>query len=159
MEKRINHKSIVLESYQGTLDFGEQLGKILPENSTLLLTGDLGAGKTTFVQGIGKGLGIIDPIVSPTFILINEYYQGHLPLYHLDLYRTEKNMVEDLFLEQYWEEQDISPGITVIEWPERLSYLPLNYLKIDFFYISDISRQIILTTVGNFSFDSIKHLN
>ncbi|KFF41654.1 MAG: tRNA (adenosine(37)-N6)-threonylcarbamoyltransferase complex ATPase subunit type 1 TsaE [Candidatus Atelocyanobacterium thalassa] len=159
MEKRINHKSIVLESYQGTLDFGEQLGKILPENSTLLLKGDLGAGKTTFVQGIGKGLGIIDPIVSPTFILINEYYQGHLPLYHLDLYRTEKNMVEDLFLEQYWEEQDISPGITVIEWPERLSYLPLNYLKIDFFYISDISRQIILTTVGNFSFDSIKHLN
>ncbi len=159
MGKKINHKSIVLHSYQRTLDFGEQLGKILPENSTLLLKGDLGTGKTTFVQGIGKGLGIADSIVSPTFILINEYYQGCLPLYHLDLYRTEKNMVEDSFIEQYWEKKDITPGITIIEWPERLPFLPLSYLKIDFFYIDDMNRQIILTTVGDFSFDLIKYLN
>ena len=155
----MSHKSLVLHSHQTTLAFGERLGKILPKKSILLLKGELGAGKTTFVQGIGKGLRIDDPIVSPTFILINEYYQGHLPLYHLDLYRTEKNMVEDLFLEQYWEKEDILPGITVIEWPERLLYLPVNYLKIDFFYINNISRQIILTTVGDFSFDLIKHLN
>ena len=155
----MSHKSLVLHSHQTTLAFGERLGKILPKKSILLLKGDLGAGKTTFVQGIGKGLRIDDPIVSPTFILVNEYYQGHLPLYHLDLYRTEKNMVEDLFLEQYWEKEDILPGITVIEWPERLPYLPVNYLKIDFFYINNISRQIILTTVGDFSFDLIKHLN
>ena len=120
----MSHKSLVLHSHQTTLAFGERLGKILPKKSILLLKGDLGAGKTTFVQGIGKGLRIDDPIVSPTFILVNEYYQGHLPLYHLDLYRTEKNMVEDLFLEQYWEKEDILPGITVIEWPERLS-LPM----------------------------------
>ena len=155
----MSHKSLVLHSHQTTLAFGERLGKILPKKSILLLKGDLGAGKTTFVQGIGKGLRIDDPIVSPTFILVNEYYQGHLPLYHLDLYRTEKNMVEDLFLEQYWEKEDILPGITVIEWTERLLHLPANYLKIDFFYINNISRQIILTTVGDFSFDLIKHLN
>ena len=77
----------------------------LPPDTILLLKGDLGAGKTTLVQGIGigGGLGITDAIVSPTFTLINEYPEGRLPLYHLDLYRLEPAEVRSLYLEKYWE--------------------------------------------------------
>ncbi|MGB5596008.1 MAG: tRNA (adenosine(37)-N6)-threonylcarbamoyltransferase complex ATPase subunit type 1 TsaE, partial [Crocosphaera sp.] len=87
---------LILPNFEATKALGQQLGQNLPEGSVLLLKGDLGAGKTTLVQGIGEGLGITDPIVSPTFTLINEYNQGRLPLYHLDLYRLQPEEVVEL---------------------------------------------------------------
>lgn len=66
--------------------FGQKLGETLPPGAVILLRGELGAGKTSLVQGIGLGLGIQEPIVSPTFTLVCEYFQGRVPLYHLDLY-------------------------------------------------------------------------
>lgn len=66
-----------------TQAFGVALGRSLPVGTNVLLYGDLGSGKTTLVQGLGKGLGITEPIVSPTFTLINEYLEGRVPLYHL----------------------------------------------------------------------------
>ena len=93
----------ILTSGEATQNLGRQLGKSLPPGSILLLKGDLGAGKTTLVQGIGEGLGITDAIVSPTFTLINEYPEGRVPLYHLDLYRLEPAEVRSLYLEQYWD--------------------------------------------------------
>ena len=123
---------IYLADHYATQVFGHQLGKKLPANSVILLCGDLGAGKTTFVQGLGEGLGITIPIVSPTFTLINEYLDGRIPLYHLDLYRLEKQgAIAQLFPEIYWEGKEVTAGITAIEWAEKLPYLPASYLKIE----------------------------
>ncbi len=116
----------------------------------ILLEGDLGAGKTTLVQGIGEGLGITDSIVSPTFTLINEYLEGRLPLYHLDLYRLESEEVKALNLESYWEGVEFELGIVAIEWAERLSYKPQAYLSICLNYSVDTGRQASLIPVGNF---------
>ena len=119
-----------LPTAEATHEFGVRLGRSLPPGSILLLNGDLGSGKTTLVQGIGAGLGIAEPIVSPTFTLINEYLNSRLPLYHFDLYRLEPTEVAALHLETYWDGQETPLGIVAIEWPARLPYLPANYLNI-----------------------------
>ncbi|MFN6517079.1 MAG: tRNA (adenosine(37)-N6)-threonylcarbamoyltransferase complex ATPase subunit type 1 TsaE [Nostoc sp. CreGUA01] len=121
---------IFLADTEGMLRLGMILGEFLPVGSVILLQGDLGAGKTTLVQGIGKGLGITEPIVSPTFTLINEYTEGRLPLYHLDLYRLEPEEVLSLNLESYWEGVEVTPGIVAIEWAERMPYKPGSYVSI-----------------------------
>ncbi|AFY34615.1 bifunctional alanine racemase/tRNA (adenosine(37)-N6)-threonylcarbamoyltransferase complex ATPase subunit type 1 TsaE [Calothrix sp. PCC 7507] len=121
---------ISLTDAQATLNLGVTFGQTLPPSTVILLEGDLGAGKTTLVQGIGKGLGITEPIVSPTFTLINEYTEGRFPLYHLDLYRLEPQEVAALNLETYWEGMEVVPGIVAIEWAERLPYKPDSYVSV-----------------------------
>ncbi len=121
---------IVLGSADATHELGFTFGRSLTAGSVILLKGDLGAGKTTLVQGIGAGLGITSPIVSPTFTLINEYDEGRLPLYHLDLYRLESKEVAGLNLETYWEGIEVTPGIVAIEWAERMPYQPDSYFKV-----------------------------
>ncbi|AKG20815.1 tRNA (adenosine(37)-N6)-threonylcarbamoyltransferase complex ATPase subunit type 1 TsaE [Calothrix sp. 336/3] len=122
---------ILLPTSSNTHLLGNFLGKYLAPGSVLLLQGDLGAGKTTLVQGLAAGLGITDSVVSPTFTLINEYTEGRIPLYHLDLYRLEPPEVAALNLESYWEGVEVDLGIVAIEWSERLPYLPDSYLQID----------------------------
>ncbi|MEA5418697.1 tRNA (adenosine(37)-N6)-threonylcarbamoyltransferase complex ATPase subunit type 1 TsaE [Spirulina sp. CCNP1310] len=122
-------QEIVLPDAAATFALGEKWGRSLPP-CTLLLRGDLGAGKTTLIQGLGQGLGIADPILSPTFTLINEYHSGRLPLYHLDLYRLEPDAVGGLYPELYWEGEEVEPGIIAIEWAERLPYRPPAYGEI-----------------------------
>lgn len=78
---------IILPDEEATKQLGRHLASQLTPNSVLLLQGDLGAGKTTLVQGLGEALGITEPILSPTFTLINEYPEARIPLYHVDLYR------------------------------------------------------------------------
>ena len=119
-----------LPNAETTHSFGMRLGQQLSEGSVLLLEGDLGSGKTTLVQGLGMGLGIEETIVSPTFTLINEYLDGRLPLYHLDLYRLQPLEIEALYLETYWEGLEVEPGIVAIEWADRLLYKPSNYVRI-----------------------------
>ena len=82
-----------LPDAEATRKFGVALGRSLAAGTVILLQGDLGAGKTTLVQGIAEGLEIQDSIESPTFTLINEYLIGRMPLYHLDLYRLEPEEV------------------------------------------------------------------
>lgn len=142
--------TIFLADAEATRSLGLSLGQSLPAGSVILLEGDLGAGKTTLVQGIGEGLGITDSIVSPTFTLINEYLEGRLPLYHLDLYRLEPEEVTALNLESYWEGVEFDLGIVAIEWAERLSYKPQRYLSICLNYSVDTGRQASLIPVGNF---------
>ena len=83
----------------------------------VLLSGDLGAGKTAFVRGLATGLGIDPDVVSsPTFTLIQEYRGGRVPLHHVDLYRLRSIEVDDLGLD----ELTLEAGVTAIEWPDRL---------------------------------------
>jgi tRNA threonylcarbamoyladenosine biosynthesis protein TsaE len=140
--------TIFLANLEATQKLGITLGKTLNAGSVILLEGDLGAGKTTLVQGIGKGLGIIDPIVSPTFTLINEYTEGRIPLYHLDLYRLEPHEVIGLNLESYWEGIEVTPGIVAIEWAERMPYLPDSYLKIGLNHGENGQRQAEITEIN-----------
>jgi tRNA threonylcarbamoyladenosine biosynthesis protein TsaE len=123
-----------------TQALGIELGKSLTAGTVLLLTGDLGSGKTTLVQGLAQGMGIVDAIVSPTFTIINEYFSGRLPLYHLDLYRLAAAEVMELNLESYWLGIEFEPGIMAIEWAERLAYLPDHYLQIELTYDADDGR-------------------
>ncbi|BCX11383.1 MAG: tRNA (adenosine(37)-N6)-threonylcarbamoyltransferase complex ATPase subunit type 1 TsaE [Thermosynechococcus sp.] len=109
---------------------GRQWGTWLPAGTVLLLAGELGAGKTTFVQALGEGLNIEDVIQSPTFTLIQEYPEGRVPLYHFDLYRLAPAEVAALAPERYWLGEEIDPGIVAIEWPDRLPTLPPAYLRL-----------------------------
>ncbi|HIK03842.1 MAG TPA: tRNA (adenosine(37)-N6)-threonylcarbamoyltransferase complex ATPase subunit type 1 TsaE [Trichormus sp. M33_DOE_039] len=136
---------LLLTDTQATLNLGIVLGQTLIAGSVVLLEGDLGAGKTTLVQGIGQGLGITDPIVSPTFTLINEYSEGRLPLYHLDLYRLEPQEVAGLNLEMYWEGVEVTLGIVAIEWAERMPYQPRSYLQVHLTYSDEGHRQAEIT--------------
>ncbi|MGF1491554.1 MAG: tRNA (adenosine(37)-N6)-threonylcarbamoyltransferase complex ATPase subunit type 1 TsaE [Microcoleaceae cyanobacterium] len=110
-----------LPNADATYKLGKQLGQLLPSNTVVLLQGNLGSGKTTLVQGMGRGLGITEPIDSPTFTLINEYHSGRIPLYHIDLYRLNSGEIRGLNLEIYWEGIETEPGIVAIEWAERLT--------------------------------------
>lgn len=140
--------SVKLNDVEATLNLGRRLGKHLEAGSVILLEGDLGAGKTTLVQGIGEGLGILKGIVSPTFILLNEYTEGRLPLYHFDLYRLGDDEVDDIYPEIHWEGIEVTPGVTAIEWAERLPYKPDSYIKIKLYYDSDRQRRGNITLIG-----------
>ena len=144
--------TILLRNAQSTQDLGYLLGKHLPPGSVLLLFGNLGSGKTTLVQGIGKGLNISEPIVSPTFTLINEYLSGRLPLYHLDLYRLDPTQVDAIYPEIYWEGIEVSPGITAIEWSQRLLTKPSSYLEIELVTHFE-ARQVCIQQYGTSHYD------
>lgn len=122
---------IELSTAEETLEFAKKLAAQLPPSSILALFGDLGAGKTTFVQGLALGLGISSPVQSPTFNYLNSY-EGNLPLHHFDLYRmkTSSDFLA-LGFEEYFEKE----GITAIEWPERvISILPKKTILITLSY-------------------------
>lgn len=143
--------TIDLPDATATRRLGELLGRSLPAGSILLLEGDLGAGKTTLVQGIGLGLGITEPIVSPTFTLVNEYTEGRIPLYHMDLYRLEPAEIEALYLDQYWEGQDLPLGIVAIEWGDRLRVAPSPNLHLSLQTHASAKRRAHLTSTGEFN--------
>lgn len=101
-------------SEQETRAFGERLGRILDRGDIVLLHGDLGAGKTRMAQGIAAGLGVSQPVASPSYVLMNEY-TGRTRLFHVDLYRiADAGELEDLGVWDHAED-----GCLVIEWPER----------------------------------------
>ena len=103
---------------------GKQLGKLLEKQDVIILSGDLGAGKTTFTKGIAKGLGIDQMIKSPTYTIVREY-EGRLPLYHLDVYRIG-NDPDSIDLDDFL----FGDGATIIEWGELIEpSLSDAYLK------------------------------
>jgi tRNA threonylcarbamoyladenosine biosynthesis protein TsaE len=106
----------VSKSPEETLAYGEQLGRAAQAGMVIGLVGDLGAGKTQFVRGFARGLGITDRVHSPTFTLVNEYRSGRLPCFHLDLYRLEDPHQIIAGLEQYLTPVD---GVSIIEWFDR----------------------------------------
>ncbi|MCJ1992903.1 tRNA (adenosine(37)-N6)-threonylcarbamoyltransferase complex ATPase subunit type 1 TsaE [Lactococcus piscium] len=123
--------------------FAEALGRKLQAGDILVLTGELGAGKTTFTKGIGLGLDIHQMIKSPTYTIAREY-QGRLPLYHLDVYRIGDDP-DSIDLDEYL----FNDGVTVIEWGNLLGQaLPDAYLEIIFDYVAD-GRDIKLVAHGD----------
>ncbi|MEM9804296.1 MAG: tRNA (adenosine(37)-N6)-threonylcarbamoyltransferase complex ATPase subunit type 1 TsaE [Cyanobacteria bacterium P01_D01_bin.56] len=136
--------SLNLPDLRATQRFGWLLGQWLPVGTVVLLSGPLGSGKTTLTQGLGESLGIDQTIDSPTFTLINEYLTGRVPLYHVDLYRLEGAAADSLYLETYWEGEEVEPGILVIEWAERLQYLPDAPIRLSLAYAGN-GRQAQLT--------------
>jgi tRNA threonylcarbamoyladenosine biosynthesis protein TsaE len=106
-------------SEEETAAIARELGTRLKPGDVVLLSGNLGAGKTAFVRGLAAGLGI-DPsdVSSPTFTIVHEYRGGRLTLYHVDLYRLETTAAGDLGLE----EMGVADGVLAIEWPDRLTH-------------------------------------
>lgn len=117
---------ITLVDTAATEKLGKMIGAAATPSDNLVLTGDLGAGKTTLTKGIALGLGIDQMIKSPTYTIIREYQQGSLPLYHMDVYRIESG-ADDLGLDDYFE----GDGLSVIEWGKQLGeYMPEDYLEL-----------------------------
>lgn len=134
-------KIIETNTENETKEIAEQLGNKIIDPILITLEGDLGAGKTTFTKGLGKGLGVERVITSPTFTIIKEY-KGRLPLYHIDAYRLEYSE-EDLGIDEYI----LSEAVTVIEWAKFIEdILPKNKLMIQINYLGSDKREIIFET-------------
>lgn len=139
-------KVFISNSEEETRNLGEKIGRIAKIGTLILLYGDLGAGKTAFTKGIGKGLGVDDMITSPTFTLM-QVYNGNISLYHFDLYRiSTPEELFDIGYEEYFYSED---GIAVIEWPERMGMLiPEKYLRVDIKNLRDNLREISFESIG-----------
>ena len=129
-----------VEDLSKTLKLGEKLSQKLNPQSIVLLEGPIGAGKTSFVQGIAKGLSISEDITSPTFAISHHYNSGKIPLIHLDLYRLENtSSAKDIFFSEE-EEALQSQAILVIEWPELIKPLIENFWKVEISYAKNCGR-------------------
>jgi len=109
-----------------------------------LLKGDLGAGKTVFAKGLAAGLGIVaSDVTSPSFTLVN-VHEGRLRFYHVDLYRLEAGAHQGLGLEEIFDDEN---AVTVIEWAERLGFVPARASVVEMFYRSTSERRIVVREV------------
>ena len=129
-----------IENLEKTLNLGKKLSQKLNPQSIVLLKGPIGAGKTSFVQGIAKGLSISEDITSPTFALSHHYNSGKIPLIHIDLYRLDNVSSErEVFFEE--EEEPIQrKAILVIEWPELIDPVVDNFWKLEISYAKNYGR-------------------
>jgi tRNA threonylcarbamoyladenosine biosynthesis protein TsaE len=138
----------ISHSVAQTRRLGARLGELLHSGDVICLDGELGTGKTCLAQGIGQGLGITEPITSPTFILANKYHTPPNPvLYHIDLYRLDDAVKEvgDLGFEDYL----YGEGVCIIEWADRgREALPAECLQISLRHISETKRGINMRAVG-----------
>ncbi len=122
-----------------TKKLGEKLAKKLKKGGVVCLYGDLGAGKTTFIQGLAWGLGIIQRVNSPTFIIARRYPLESRYFYHVDLYRlTSLEEVKAIGIEEMWDNHNVM----AIEWPEKIEQILPKYIKIKFKQIKNDERQI-----------------
>jgi len=138
---------IITKSANETQKLGEKIGRDLKGRSIIALYGELGSGKTTFIQGLAKGLGIKKRIISPTFVFIRQYqatnHQLPITFYHIDLYRVEKfEDTKGLGLEEIFADRS---SIIAIEWAEKIKkILPKKRIDVYFEYEAGNSRQITI---------------
>lgn len=133
-------------SPEQTRRVGMRLGGLLRNGDVICLQGNLGAGKTTLVQGLAQGWGSLDPVSSPTFIIVNVYRRpDHEQLFHMDAYRLDSTLeAAELDLDEM-----LSQGSLLIEWPERIqNILPGDGLWITFEYVAEENRQMIIKATG-----------
>lgn len=134
-------------SKEETVQLGELISKFVFPGSVLTLTGDLGAGKTTFTSGVAKGLGVEEKVSSPTFNIMKCYFKAKIPLYHIDAYRLEEGTNKVLGLEEFIE----GDGVCLIEWPNFIEELINTYLtlNIEIHHIDLNTREFIISTKNN----------
>ncbi len=129
---------------EDTLEIAENIESEKFPGMVICLDGELGSGKTVFVKGFAKALGIKETVTSPTFSLVKEYYDGEMPLFHMDVYRLDdsnKNFGLDDYLNQ--------DGVCIIEWPEMIeNQLPEERLDIKIRVIDDETRVLVFTPYG-----------
>lgn len=160
---------VLLKSAEQTKAFGRSIGHLISDRALITLIGPLGAGKTCLVQGIGEALGVTEPVVSPTFTMLNEYHSGRLPLYHLDLYRLKDDLTtqaalggkEFALLRTELDEFIYTSGVVSIEWVESIMpYLPQDYLLIEIDYLQDEEgRRLSIKAKGDISHRLIQDIN
>lgn len=140
-KKNFIDKIFVTNSLKETQKLGYDFAKVLEKGDIICLYGDLGSGKTTFVQGLAKGLGVKRRIISPTFIIVRSYKLGTNSFYHIDLYRTENEKdINKLGLEEIVNDPQ---NIVAIEWAEKLGNLmPAKRIDIRFSFEKENTRKI-----------------
>ncbi len=139
---------IISNSADETIELGRKIAKQLKKGMILILTGDLGAGKTKFTEGVLDYFGLTDEISSPTFTIVNEYNTPDFNIYHFDLYRLED--IDEFYA--IGGEEYLDKGVSIIEWGEMIEKnIPSNYLKMEFKYdLNDENKRIIeITKIGN----------
>ncbi len=138
----------ISNSEEDTINLGKKIASQLKKGDIIILSGDLGSGKTKLTEGVLSYFGLQNEISSPTFTIVNEYDTENLKIYHFDLYRLAD--IDEFFAiggEEYFEK-----GASIIEWGELLEdYLPDKYLKLEFSRDNsfDTKRVIKITNVGN----------
>ena len=131
----------ITNSPQETEALGQKLGQSLPAGTVIAYRGDLGAGKTAFTRGLARGLGITDPVTSPTYTIVNEYLGGRVPLFHFDMYRLHSaDYLFDIGWDDYLERQ----GICAVEWSENVEEALENPLIVTICKTGEESRKITL---------------
>ena len=143
---------VISHSPEQTLRIGAQLGRALERGTLVLLGGMIGAGKTTFAQGLARGLRVTSEMLSPTFTLVTEHdgtdaNERPVRIYHIDLYRIEGR--EELLSFGFEEYLDDPNAVTIIEWPERArGLLPAEYITIELANVADTKRSITIDPHG-----------
>ena len=138
-------KKIISRSERDTENFATALSETLPRGTVVTLEGDLGAGKTVFARGFARGLGITEPVSSPTYTIVQEYI---LPdsgrLYHMDLYRIDSPDAALAFgVDEFF---DDSMAFSLVEWPDRAGGLiPADAVKVFIRHLNETEREIIVT--------------
>ena len=136
-------------SAEETIELGKKIGSLLKKGDVIAMQGTLAAGKTTITKGIAQALNISDPITSPTFCLISEYY-GTMPLYHMDVYRLDG---EEDFVNLGTDDMIYGDGVSIIEWSEKImNELPKKTIILKLTPEEDGSRTI---TIENWPYDDI----
>ncbi len=120
---------------------GARLAALLRGGDVIAFRGDLGAGKTAFTRGLARGLGITDPVTSPTYTIVNEYPQGRIPLFHFDMYRLGD--AEELF-DLGWEDYLAREGVCAVEWSENV--------------FSALEDPIVITITRDPAGDCLRHI-
>ncbi len=144
---------LLTHSKEETMAIATKIADKLPLGSVLTLTGDLGAGKTTFVRGLAIGLGINEVVQSPTFNIMKIYFKAKTPLIHIDAYRLA-DIDTDIGLDEYI---GYETGITVIEWPMFIEKLiPNDHIEIEITNLGDDNRQLVMKVKDKKLFEVLK---
>lgn len=132
---------VLSHSPEETEALGERLAAFLRPGDVVAYWGDLGAGKTALTRGLARGLGITEPVTSPTYTLVNEYLSGRIPLFHFDMYRLGSS--EELF-DIGWEDYLSRGGVCAVEWSENVADALEDAIRISIRRLGDTDREITL---------------
>lgn len=148
----------ICKNLEDTKDLSKKFAKLVEEKGCFVnLYGEIGAGKTAFVKEVAKEIGIEEKVTSPTFVILNEYHGGKLPMYHFDLYRLENEGVKTIMdeLREYSEGKQL----TFVEWAEfSQNEFPFNHIKINVTYEDNDDRKYTFTGYGKDCIEIIKGL-